>query len=95
MDYLEKYTSNAQRRFSLEKKKNKCNNFYWIKYQEEDDFHSIKRIGKLSQTPKSCACWMCGNPRRFYKGRIKARISFNEFRKINSFDIAKYLKYDY
>lgn len=25
---------------------------------------SPKELGRVVRTPKSCSCWMCGNPRR-------------------------------
>lgn len=28
-----------------------------------------RRLGIVVSTPKSCSCWMCGNPRRFYTDR--------------------------
>ena len=24
-------------------------------------------LGKVSCTPANCSCWMCGNPRKFFK----------------------------
>ena len=32
---------------------------------------SSKAIGKVGTTPTSCSCWMCGNPRSYFKGKDK------------------------
>lgn len=31
----------------------------------------LKRIGRLARTPTPCSCWMCGNPRRWAKGKLR------------------------
>jgi len=51
----------ALRRFVYQKrKKSVLKNFNWL----HDD---SKRIGVLANTPKVCSCFMCGNPRKFWK----------------------------
>lgn len=29
--------------------------------------HDAKSLGKVVDTPCPCSCWMCGNPRRYFK----------------------------
>ena len=29
--------------------------------------HEPKLLGKVVDTPTPCSCWMCGNPRRYFK----------------------------
>lgn len=38
-------------------------------------------IGKVAAAPKSCSCWMCGNPRKWMKGR--ARLTMQEQREMS------------
>lgn len=35
--------------------------FHWGR----DIRHNAKLIGKVTDTPTPCSCWMCGNPRRY------------------------------
>lgn len=37
--------------------------FHWGR----DISHDAKLIGKAIDTPSPCSCWMCGNPRRYFK----------------------------
>ena len=40
--------------------------------QTEDDrkdFFNPRRLGKWRKTRRSCSCWMCGNPRKFFHRR--------------------------
>lgn len=39
--------------------------FHWGR----DIRHDAKSIGKAIDTPCPCSCWMCGNPRRYFKER--------------------------
>ncbi|MCM1513045.1 MAG: hypothetical protein NC112_08080 [Oxalobacter formigenes] len=36
-------------------------------------------IGKFVETPKMCSCWMCGNPRRYAKGKEQLTIQERRF----------------
>lgn len=92
--YLEKNKTRAQTRFNLEKKKEKCGRIYWVASHEESEAKKTKRIGKMAHNAKNCSCWMCGNPRNHYKGRIKGRITFGEQKEYVRNDIQKYLKYE-
>jgi hypothetical protein len=57
---MDKDTKRAERRAEVERiKKKRCN--YWGFYNEE---MSEKRLGIVSQTPKTCNCWMCSKPRK-------------------------------
>lgn len=41
-------------------------------------WHNPKVIARFREQPKLCSCWMCGNPRRYEKG--KARLTRQELR---------------
>lgn len=38
--------------------------------------------GVISHTPATCSCWMCGNPRKFFKEKTKQEKSFDQLSKI-------------
>jgi hypothetical protein len=54
----------------------------WFSPTERKDSNLMtpKRIGKMSHTPHSCSCRMCGNPRKYEKG--KAKLTMQEQRKL-------------
>lgn len=94
-NYIEKTKKRSQTRYELIKKKKACSKYYWLKYIDDKDEKSLqKQIGKLSHNPKVCSCWMCGNPRRKYKGKIKGKMTLAEIRNSDAVDIKKYLKYE-
>jgi hypothetical protein len=37
--------------------------FWWFCDHAKSDVE----LGRLIDTPTPCSCWMCGNPRRFFK----------------------------
>lgn len=49
--------------------------FHWGRDLTEDPadhkFHSM-----AVDTPCSCSCWMCGNPRKHHKTRTRQELSF-------------------
>ena len=92
--YLEKNKTRAKTRFNLEKKKIECSKYFWLHNEIYNDENLIKRIGKMAHNPKNCSCWMCGNPRRRNKGRIKGRISLKEEVFNQKKEIEIFLKYN-
>lgn len=40
--------------------------YYYRGAMIEDGFNS-NNIARVINTPKSCSCWMCGNPRKYHK----------------------------
>lgn len=41
----------------------------------EDEKKVKTREGKLFHTPKSCSCWMCGNPRKYFNQKTFKEIN--------------------
>lgn len=52
-----------------EKRKDYCSNDLWNEEEQEERCLCIS-----IDTPKRCSCWMCGNPRRYMKGKEKYTI---------------------
>jgi len=87
-NYLEKNKKRDLTRFNLEKKKKECSKYFWLKYIENDNPKDLeKRVGKMSHNPKSCSCWMCSNPRKHYKGRLKGRLTLAEIKIMKSIEL--------
>jgi len=38
---------------------------------------------KFAASHFGCACWMCTNPRQFWKGKAKASLPFAEYRQLH------------
>ncbi|AKO61414.1 hypothetical protein APCEc03_013 [Escherichia phage phiAPCEc03] len=53
---------------------------YWTAFPHEE---SPKRLGIITTTPCICSCWMCGNPRKYYKNS-KAGMKTSEIRKMEA-----------
>lgn len=53
---------------------------YWTVFPHEE---SPKRLGIITTTPCICSCWMCGNPRKYYKNS-KAGMKTSEIRKMKA-----------
>ncbi|WZX10896.1 hypothetical protein [Escherichia phage HK6] len=53
---------------------------YWAVFPHEE---SPKRLGIITTTPCICSCWMCGNPRKYYKNS-KAGMKISEIRKMEA-----------
>lgn len=53
---------------------------YWTVFPHEE---SPKRLGIITTTPCICSCWMCGNPRKYYKNS-KAGLKISEIRKMEA-----------
>lgn len=53
---------------------------YWTVFPHEE---SPKRLGIITTTPCICSCWMCGNPRKYYKNS-KAGMKTSEIRKMEA-----------
>lgn len=93
--FLEKNRTRAQTRFNLDKKRKECSRYFWLIYLDNQDENEMKRkIGKISHNPKVCSCWMCGNPRKKYKGRREAKMTLAERKNLDSINIKNYLQYD-
>lgn len=96
--FLQKNKTRAQTRFNLTKKKKECSSYFWLFYLDSLDYQDKKnikkKIGKIAHNPKGCSCWMCGNPRRKYKGRRDAKLTLAEKKNFDSMSIEHYLKYE-
>lgn len=53
---------------------------YWTVFPHEE---SPKRLGIVTTTPCICSCWMCGNPRKYYKNS-KVGMKTSEIRKMEA-----------
>ncbi|BEU75774.1 hypothetical protein DSR26_23645 [Salmonella enterica subsp. enterica serovar Virchow] len=53
---------------------------YWTVFPHEE---SPKRLGIITTTPCICSCWMCGNPRKYFKNS-KAGMKTSEIRKMEA-----------
>ncbi|AWN08709.1 hypothetical protein HOT33_gp048 [Escherichia phage Gostya9] len=53
---------------------------YWTVFPHEE---SPKRLGLITTTPCICSCWMCGNPRKYFKNS-KAGMKTSEIRKMEA-----------
>lgn len=62
---------------------NKSHWFNWLflKFERSED-NKNRTLGMLRYTHKRCSCWMCGNPRKYFKERTRkeliAQQSFKE-----------------
>lgn len=56
---------------------------YWTVFPHEE---SPKRLGIITTTPCICSCWMCGNPRKYYKNS-KAGMKISEIKKMESTEL--------
>jgi len=67
--YLKKDRSKkALNRNEFFKARNRCIKYWHV--SNYPDFYKDKSVHfKNAITPKPCSCWMCGNPRKAYKGR--------------------------
>lgn len=61
---MKDHSKRALRRHHRERLKRKRASYYW--WWASSD---VKRLGKVVTTPCMCSCWMCGNPRKYYKGQ--------------------------
>lgn len=47
-------------------------------FYTDEDFHDKDYIEhekhRLKKSPKGCSCWMCGNPRKFFKQKTRQEI---------------------
>lgn len=68
--------SRALKFFHIERIKNNRKNYSTVFCFNREGYS--KRLGKSVKTPTPCSCWMCGNPRKYYKARTLAEISFDE-----------------
>lgn len=50
---------------------------YWSNWGLTERF-----LGMLTHTAKICSCWMCGNPRKYYRKKSLKELSFEELDKI-------------
>lgn len=69
----------ALRRYHRQRVKNNRRK-YWTVFPHEE---SPKRLGIITTTPCICSCWMCGNPRKYYKNS-KAGMKISEIRKMEA-----------
>ena len=56
----------SERRHQEERLK-KARRFYWG--CDRDLAKEPDQLGQAVDTPTRCSCWMCGNPRRYFKER--------------------------
>ena len=71
---MEKSKQKAIRRHHIERLKENRKN-YWFWGGRKDP----RRLGLLVHTPAPCSCYMCGNPRKWWKQKSIDQISFEEF----------------
>lgn len=64
----------ALRRFNTSVIKAKRKTYWYGKFLSDS-----KQIGKLVHTSTFCSCWMCGNPRKHYKGKLVNELTHKEF----------------
>jgi hypothetical protein len=53
--------------------------FHWgqdLKYDQND------KAKMVIDTPTPCSCWMCGNPRKYFKQKTLQEKSFDEVSKL-------------
>jgi hypothetical protein len=61
-----KDTARALRRHHVARLKKARRLDFGVPPSDQDD---PRRIGRHVTTPAACSCWMCGNPRRFFKDK--------------------------
>jgi len=60
-----KSNKRAQRRHNYSRLKSKrIHKKYWGRSRAE---WTVQQLGLLTNTPKICSCYMCGNPRKYWK----------------------------
>lgn len=65
----------AQRRHDDQRVRDKRSKISWAKNGSD------KLLGKLLHTAALCTCWMCGNPRKYFKEKTLQEKSFDEVAK--------------
>jgi len=91
---MEKNRQRAIRRYHYDRLKEKRKFYY--KYYNEDPWSEEKR-GTLVSTSTPCSCWMCGNPRRYFKSVTrKEKINYEYYRQeCERFGISYTLKHKF
>lgn len=78
---------NRTKDWRLAKTKSKKDAFYnilidthWNSYDSKEEFHDKmkSRAKHLLNNKKSCSCYMCGNPRRFWKDKTLQEKIFDD-----------------
>lgn len=49
-------------------------------WAEEAGIGRGRVFARFADTPKQCSCWMCGNPRRYYKAQMGEKLTLQERR---------------
>ena len=76
MDKLKTRARRYQKQVIKAKRKN-----HWqgqVKNQE-------RQLGKLVHTSTFCSCWMCGNPRKYYKGKLVNELTLKEYASLKDY----------
>jgi hypothetical protein len=70
----------STRRYFARKAKDKVRKWWWVGRSRY--FDSLagdpKWVGKAARTPRSCSCWACGNPRKYFSQRTRQEIQADE-----------------
>ena len=71
----EKSMKRSVRRHHRERLKNKRKHYYGERWSEPVVSEKEEKYWCLAiDTPTPCSCWMCGNPRHYFKGKDKRTI---------------------
>ena len=66
LDSPTKNTKRAVRLHHIARLK-KARRFHWGSDEDLWEGHNHKLLGKAVSAPCNCSCWMCGNPRKYFK----------------------------
>lgn len=65
----------AQRRHHYQRLKSKRKNYWNHGYNTYETTEEVLS-GKVVDTPKVCSCYMCGNPRKYFKEKTRQEKKF-------------------
>lgn len=68
-----KESKRALRRFHQERIKRKRKK-HFISNTPEGISFSQRRLHSFLETPTTCSCWMCGNPRKYFNEKTKQEL---------------------
>lgn len=74
--------SKAERRHQMKRIKDKRSKYILAQF-----IQSKRALGRLCSTPAPCSCFMCGNPRKYAKG--KERLTVQELRADDSVTVGQ------
>jgi len=74
----------ALRRHHRERIKRKRLRQFHIMFEDRIANLYSKEIIKMLNTAVPCSCWMCGNPRKYWKEKSRQEIQFERLEKLES-----------